>query len=356
MRPSPLLAALALAPILSARAQVTDSAAVWPAYVAAEALLDSLDREHGRWVELDGIRTHYLEWGEPGGVPFVWLHGSASSGFDFRALAPRLVALGYRVIAPCYRGHGLTRVSDYDFTIYHLADDMVALLDSLGLRAAVFSGSSKGGFVAAATYDQHPSRVLGLLLSDGGSWSNQWDFDHNGLEGARRQVAGGGPPRIVGASRFEVFAQLLGPALARAPAPPPADRLLEPLVSISRRPDGRWAMLDGFERLMGTAEQYLASATAPSTLPLLQWSQHAMIPLAVFRDLDVPLFIIDPVGEPDDHPMTDQNQRLARLHPDHVVLKTYEGTGHAAFRERPDWFVRDAGELLARIRLAGGRR
>lgn len=350
--PLPVLVGLTVA--MRIVAQDFDTSRVRAAYDAGVRVIDSIDRGHHHTVRLPGFTIHYLEWGSRNGTPLVWLHGSASTGYELRHLAPRLAQLGYRVIAPSYRGHGQTTVTDYEFTIWHLADDMVALLDSLRIGRAVFGGSSKGGFVAAAVYDQYPGRVSGLLLSDGGSWSNQWDFDHHGIEGARRQGAEGVPPGATGATRYDVFAKEVGPAISRSPNPPPVERVVDLLVTISRRPDGSWQAFQGFPEMMGTADRYLEGTTAPSKLPMLQWSQHAMMPLAVFRNLDVPMVIIDPQSEPDDLPMTDQNARLAALHPTWVMHRIYPETGHAAFRERPDWLVRDAGELLARVR--GSRR
>jgi hypothetical protein len=84
-------------------------------------------------------------------------------------------------------------------------------------------------------------------------------------------------------------------------------------------------------------------------MPLLQWSQHAMIPLAVFRNLAVPMMILDPQEPNDELPVTDQNEALATLHPDLIVHRVYARTGHAVVRHRPDWFVRDATELLALV-------
>jgi pimeloyl-ACP methyl ester carboxylesterase len=158
-------------------AQAVDTARVRTAYAAVTTLRNDYERAHGRFVTVNGIKMHYLEWGEPTGVPLVWAHGSASSGYEIRGVAPRLAQAGYRVLAVDYRGHGLTRVTDYDFTIHDVADDLVALLDSLRIPAAVFGGASKGGFIAAAVYDHYANRVRGLLMADGGTWSNQWIFD-----------------------------------------------------------------------------------------------------------------------------------------------------------------------------------
>jgi len=130
------------------------------AYARVVAVRDSLERSHGHFVAVNGIRMHYLEWGDAKGAPLVWAHGSGSDGYELRHVAPRLVQAGYRVLAVDYRGHGQTRVKDANFGIYHIADDLVAILDSLKIPAAVFGGASKGGSVAAAVYDQYPTRAL----------------------------------------------------------------------------------------------------------------------------------------------------------------------------------------------------
>lgn len=344
---------LALAPVLlgsALQAQAVDTSRVRAAYEAVVSLRSEYERGHGRFADVNGIRLHYLEWGEKTGVPLIWGPGSASTGYELRAVAPRLAAAGYRVLAVDYRGHGLTRVTDYDFSVQHIADDLVALLDHLQLPAAVFGGASKGGFVAAAVFDHYPERVLGLLMADGGTWSNQWIFDHHGTEMVRQQVErGDGPPRITGASEFDVFLKAVGSQLT-----PSGDFLTEPLLDllmgIGPSAAGGWAFLPGFEQMMGSIESYYAGTTRPSTMPLLQWSQHAMIPPVVFRHLRVPMMILDPQEANDALPVTDQNERLAAQHPEFVTHKVYPETGHAVVRLRPDWFVRDAAELLDRVR------
>jgi hypothetical protein len=96
--------------------------------------------------------------------------------------------------------------------------------------------------------------------------------------------------------------------------------------------------------MLGTYELWSTSLTRPTTLPLIQWSVHAMIPRMVFRSLHVPLMILDPQSEHDVFPATDQNERLAKDHPDLVIHRVYAQSGHNIRQSRPDWFVRDAAE------------
>ena len=326
--------------------QAIDTARVRVAYAAATALRNDIERSHGRFVTVNGIKMHYLEWGDATGVPLVWAHGSASSGYEIRGVAARLVQAGYRVLAVDYRGHGLTRVTDYDFTIDHIADDLIGLLDSLRLPAAVFGGASKGGVVAAAVYDQYPSRTMGLLMADGGTSSTQWVFDRASPDQLGRLLSDP-VPTITGSSEFDVFRQVVGNI---APGELPLEWLLDMLFRIGPSDNGQWAFLPGFDRMMGSYEAWTAGITRPTTLPPLQWSEQAMIPRMVFRNLHVPMMILDPQGERDFRPVTDQNERLAKDHPDLVIHRIYAQTEHNILRSRPDWLVRDAATLLDEVR------
>lgn len=340
----------------SVRSQTVDTARVRAAFEAVTARRNEYERSHGRFANVNGIRMHYLEWGDRRGAPLVWAHGSASTGYEIRAVAPRLAEAGYRVIAVDYRGHGLTRVTDFEFSIYHIADDLVALLDHLKITTAVFGGASKGGFVAAAVYDQHPKRVLGLLMADGGTWSNQWIFDRAESDAVLRRLTQNDPlPRIIKASEFEVFQEIVGSQPTTDDAS--IERLLDLLVRIGPQSDGTWTFLPEFERMMGSSDLYPAT-TRPTTLPLLQRSQHLMIPPVVFRNRNVPMMILDPQPQAitDVLPVTDQNERLARQHPKFIIHRIYSDTGHNVLRARPDWFVRDAVDLLDRVRELSPRR
>ena len=338
----PAFLVLAIFSTLPATLRSQDTARARAAYAAVTALRNDYERQFGHFVTVNGIRMHYLEWGDKNGVPLVWAHGNATTAYEIRAVAPRLAQTGYRVLAVDYRGHGLTRVTDYDFTIYHIADDLIALLDSLKIPAAVFGGSNKGGFVAAAVYDHYANRVLGLLMADGGTWSSQWMIDRQTPEEAHQRMSE--PiPLITGSSEFDVFRRVFPPGDV------PAETLLDNLERIGLV-DGAWAFLPAFDRLVASNEAMATGMTRPTTLPPLQWSEQALIPRAVFRRLHVPMMILDPQDDRDPVPVTDQNERLAKDHPDLVTLRLYAQTRQGIVQSRPDWFVRDAVELLDQVR------
>lgn len=113
--------------------------------------------------ERDGIELHYSERGEPDGLPIVMIHGLMWSSRMFSRLADMLP--GYRVLLLDVRGHGKSsrpvEASDYSWSL--LADDVIALLDHLGLERAVVGGLSLGANVTLAVAMNHPDRVCGLV-------------------------------------------------------------------------------------------------------------------------------------------------------------------------------------------------
>jgi hypothetical protein len=75
-----------------------------------------------------------------------------------------------------------------------------------------------------------------------------------------------------------------------------------------------------------------------------------MIPRMMFRNLHIPMMILDPQSEHDAKPVTDQNLWLVEDHPKLVIHRIYPQTGHNVLNDRPNWFVRDAVALLDVVR------
>lgn len=109
------------------------------------------------------IDIAYEEAGD--GPPIVFLH---SFPLNRKLWSPQLRALaGFgRCLAPDFRGFGDSEASA-PYTMDQYADDVIALLDSLGLREKViFVGISMGGYVTLALWRRHRDRVRALILAD----------------------------------------------------------------------------------------------------------------------------------------------------------------------------------------------
>ena len=121
--------------------------------------------EHSCFVDLDGIRVHYQEAGDPKAPALVLIHGFASSTLVWSKVFLRLADAGYRVIALDMLGYGYSaKPKDGEYTIAGQAKLLTRLLDALGIPRAIFIGSSYGGAVAATCALDYPDRVEKLIL------------------------------------------------------------------------------------------------------------------------------------------------------------------------------------------------
>ena len=94
----------------------------------------------------------------------VLLHGWTATGRLNWASTIAALAGRYRVIALDHRGHGRGIRSEDAFTLEDCADDVVALLDAVGVPTAIFVGYSMGGPIAQLIWRRHRDRVSGLVL------------------------------------------------------------------------------------------------------------------------------------------------------------------------------------------------
>jgi pimeloyl-ACP methyl ester carboxylesterase len=107
---------------------------------------------------------HYREAGG-GNDAVVLIHAFPLSSSMWE---PQLKALAgrFRVIAPDTRGLGRSRPAPEATTMELVAQDVTALLRSLGIRRAAVCGCSMGGYVAFALLRQYPGLVSALALCD----------------------------------------------------------------------------------------------------------------------------------------------------------------------------------------------
>jgi pimeloyl-ACP methyl ester carboxylesterase len=91
------------------------------------------------------------------------LHGLADSWRSFEPLLAHLPP-SLRVIAPTFRGHGLSDHPDAGYGLSDLAGDVRQLLDALELRAASIAGHSLGASTALRFALDHGERTRGIAL------------------------------------------------------------------------------------------------------------------------------------------------------------------------------------------------
>lgn len=139
----------------------------------------------------DGPAVYARDYAAPGmGLPVLCLHGLTRNSADFEQVAPRIAALGRRVVAIDARGRGKSD-NDPDATRYRpdvYVGDVLRVLDTLGLPRAVFLGTSMGGIMTMLAATIAPDRVAAAILNDIGT-----EVDPVGLKRIASYVGKAGP-------------------------------------------------------------------------------------------------------------------------------------------------------------------
>ncbi|WP_028008841.1 alpha/beta fold hydrolase [Solimonas flava] len=117
------------------------------------------------YARVNGQNLFYTDTGGDGPA-IVFSHGLL---MDHEMFAPQIEALRgrWRCISWDERGHGRSAGDTLaPFSYYDSADDLAALLGSLGIERAVLAGMSQGGYLSLRCALTHPQRVRALVLID----------------------------------------------------------------------------------------------------------------------------------------------------------------------------------------------
>ncbi len=127
--------------------------------------------EEHAFATVDGLSVYFRDYtplAPVTGLPVLCLHGLTRNSKDFEVLAPRIAALGRRVIVPDMRGRGQS-ANDADPAHYVpavYAQDVLKLLDTLQIPQAVFIGTSMGGLITLIIATLAPDRIAAAALND----------------------------------------------------------------------------------------------------------------------------------------------------------------------------------------------
>jgi len=116
------------------------------------------------FVNVNGIRLHYLDWGG-NGPTLIFLAGMGCSAYIFNKFAPRFTDR-FRVLALTRRGQG---DSDYPETGYDadtLTQDIRQFMDRLNIEKAILAGHSLAGVELTHFAAMYPTRVEKLVYLD----------------------------------------------------------------------------------------------------------------------------------------------------------------------------------------------
>ena len=128
--------------------------------------MTALSQPKSEVLTVNGLRLHYLDWGNAGAAPVVCVHGYTSSAQAFNAPA-RHFQDRFHVIVPDVRGHGESAWSPAgEYQYRDQVSDLSEIVDQLGLARFTLIGTSMGGIIAMAYAGEHPERLLRLIIND----------------------------------------------------------------------------------------------------------------------------------------------------------------------------------------------
>ena len=146
------------------------------------------------FADLSDVRLHYRLDG-PEHAPVLVLSNSLGTNLDM--WAPQMPALTeqFRVLRYDTRGHGESSLPAQSFGVAQLGDDVIGLLDHLGIAHAHFCGLSMGGMTGLWLAINAPSRVDRMVLANTGAKIGSTEFWNARIA----QAMSGGRPAMLDA-------------------------------------------------------------------------------------------------------------------------------------------------------------
>jgi pimeloyl-ACP methyl ester carboxylesterase len=266
----------------------------------------------GRFLEVNGVRLHYVERGA--GDPIVLLHGNGSMIQDFECSGLiDLVARDYRVIAFDRPGFGHSeRPRSVLWTPDAQADLFKLALDQIGVSSAIILGHSWGASVAVAMAIKYPALVRGLVLASGYYYPT---FRPDVIESIAPSLP------FVG----DILTHTLLPLLSRITWPLMMAKIFGPR-SVPEK-------FGAFPKEMALRPSQIRASAAESALMI----PDAFMLGSQYAELKMPVVII--AGEQDK--LIDTETQSARLHYDvsHSSFHRIEGNGHMIQQTATDQVV-----------------
>ena len=120
---------------------------------------------NSRFATVNGLRLHYLDWGDSGKPVLICLHGNTGQAGTWNFLA-QVAAGKYHVVGLDQRGHGESQWAPDGYDRDSYVSDLAAFVDHLGAEKVTLVGLSLGGGVSMGYASAYPNRVEKLVLVD----------------------------------------------------------------------------------------------------------------------------------------------------------------------------------------------
>jgi haloalkane dehalogenase len=120
------------------------------------------------YVQVDGLRMHYVDEGPPTADPVLLLHGEPSWSYLYRKMIPTITAAGLRAVAPDLIGFGKSDkpTSQDDYTYQAHVDWTASLVLQLDLTRITLVCQDWGGLIGLRIAAEHPDRFARIVAAN----------------------------------------------------------------------------------------------------------------------------------------------------------------------------------------------
>jgi 3-oxoadipate enol-lactonase len=117
-------------------------------------------------LKIGNYTTRVVQYGPEDGVPVLALHSAGLTAHAFEGFAQELVRVnGFRMVVFDQRGHGSSTAHGHDVSLHGMAQDVISVIDALGLNRVHLLGHSVGGAVAGLASLLRPEGFRSLTIA-----------------------------------------------------------------------------------------------------------------------------------------------------------------------------------------------
>ena len=126
-------------------------------------------KPQSKFTEVQGIKLHYLEWGERGKPDLLLVHGWTSFAWSWSTVA-EYFCQRFHIVAPDLRGHGESDKPQTGYLLRDFTEDIRRLIENLELRKPAYVGHSWGGNIGTILASDAPDLISRAFLEDPVYW------------------------------------------------------------------------------------------------------------------------------------------------------------------------------------------